>query len=139
MACYVDTSIVLRNVFAEGRDVAFWNVHGAAYSSEIVLVESMRALHRRLIAQEINQSQFADAVTGLRELLEYLGVIPMTQAVLQRASGAFPGHVRTLDAIHLATALLWRESGEAVASFMTHDFRQAQVARGLGFDVMGDG
>ncbi len=48
-----------------------------------------------------------------------------------------PTVVKTLDAIHLASALLFREGrGEALV-FATHDSQQATAAEALGFTCLG--
>jgi len=44
---------------------------------------------------------------------------------------------RTLDAIHLATAMLWRESSSADLAFATHDAALGTAARASGFTVLG--
>jgi uncharacterized protein len=43
-------------------------------------------------------------------------------------------HVRTLDALHLAAA---ERAGAGTLPFLTYDVRQAQVARSLGWTVLG--
>ena len=45
--------------------------------------------------------------------------------------------VRTLDAIHLATALMVREHTGETLVFATHDARQAEAARALGVPALG--
>ena len=56
----------------------------------------------------------------------------MTAAVLKRAGTIGPGDLRTLDAIHLATAL---GLGLADLEFLTYDVRLARAARAHGLDV----
>jgi predicted nucleic acid-binding protein len=69
--------------------------------------------------------------------LASLDLVPINRAVLRRAGGAFPMPVKTLDAIHLATALLWEEhAGEIV--FLTHDRQLANAARACGLTVYPD-
>ena len=48
-----------------------------------------------------------------------------------------PTVVKTLDAIHLASALLFAQYREAGLVFGTHDRGQATAARALGFMVVG--
>jgi hypothetical protein len=45
--------------------------------------------------------------------------------------------VKTLDALHLASALLWRERRSPDLIFATHDPQQARAARALGFECVG--
>lgn len=48
-----------------------------------------------------------------------------------------PIPIGTLDAIHLATALIWRERMGSLAAMATHDTALAAAARAFGFDVRG--
>lgn len=63
-------------------------------------------------------------------LLRYVGVAPITDAVLSIAE-ALPQNVRSLDAIHLATAL---QLGSAV-TVVSHDKQMLAVAQDLGLTV----
>jgi hypothetical protein len=47
------------------------------------------------------------------------------------------GALGTLDAIHLATAQLWRERGAAELTMATHDAALATAARSLGMPIVG--
>jgi hypothetical protein len=48
-----------------------------------------------------------------------------------------PTAVKTLDAIHLASALLVRERRAPSLVFVTHDPQRARAARALGFECLG--
>ena len=61
----------------------------------------------------------------------------VTRPVLQRAQLPMATVVKTLDAIHLASALLLRERRSVTAVFATHDPQQARGARALGFECVG--
>jgi len=64
--------------------------------------------------------------------------VPLSRAVLNRAADPFPTVLGTLDAIHLASALLWiEEKGEAL-TLVTHDQQLAIAARACGLDVQTD-
>jgi hypothetical protein len=54
-----------------------------------------------------------------------------------RAPDPFPLPVRTLDAIHLSTAMAWRDSYEQEIVFATHDKALGKAARAMGFLVAG--
>lgn len=47
------------------------------------------------------------------------------------------GCLGTLDAIHLATALLWRDRIGPLPQLVTHAAALGAAARGFGFDVRG--
>lgn len=60
-----------------------------------------------------------------------------TRPILSRAAQPLPVTLGTLDAMHLATALVWREVSQAVVVLATHDARLALAARAVGFDTIG--
>ena len=64
-------------------------------------------------------------------------MIEPTRPVLARAAQPFPVVLGTLDAIHLATALLWRERSDADLVMATHDATLGLAARAVGFRVIG--
>ena len=70
-------------------------------------------------------------------LLDTAEMIEPTRPVLSRAAQPLPTALGTLDAIHLATALLWREQGHADLVMATHDEALATAAKASGFRVVG--
>ncbi|OAI40761.1 hypothetical protein AYO38_05235 [bacterium SCGC AG-212-C10] len=63
--------------------------------------------------------------------------VAVSADVLERAAGPFPTHVKTLDAIHVATAAAYRDGIDEVIAFVTHDQQQASAAAGFGFELHG--
>lgn len=57
--------------------------------------------------------------------------------MLARAAQPMPTELSTLDAIHLATALLWRERATAELVMATHDAALGTAARAFGLRVVG--
>jgi hypothetical protein len=57
--------------------------------------------------------------------------------VLSRAGEPLPTPLGTLDAIHLASALTWRERMGALPMMATHDAALGLAARAFGFEVRG--
>jgi len=57
--------------------------------------------------------------------------------VLERAAQPMPTELGTLDAIHLATALLWREMTRVNLVMATHDGALALGAQAHGLPVVG--
>ena len=80
-------------------------------------------------------------VSGWREaiyrLLAEAERVEVSSSVLARAAQPMPTSLGTLDAIHLATALLWRERGAPDLVMATHDQALATAARASGFAVIG--
>ena len=63
--------------------------------------------------------------------------IEASPSILGQAERSFGVVLKTLDAIHVATALVWRERRAPGLVFATHDRQQARAATALGFDVLG--
>ena len=63
--------------------------------------------------------------------------MPLTKVVLHRASLPMATAVRTLDALHVVSALLYKERRGIDVVFATHDRSQATAARAMGLNVIG--
>jgi predicted nucleic acid-binding protein len=70
-------------------------------------------------------------------LIGSLELVELDQAVLDRAAQPMPTELDTLDAIHLATALLWKDLMRANFIMATHDTALALGARAHGLPVVG--
>ncbi|HTR47058.1 MAG TPA: hypothetical protein VMM16_06715 [Verrucomicrobiae bacterium] len=71
---------------------------------------------------------------GIADALELVEIDSM---VLDRAAQPVPTEMGTLDAIHLATALLWRESTSEDLAMATYDRALALGAQARGLRVLG--
>jgi predicted nucleic acid-binding protein len=75
---------------------------------------------------------------AVHDTLERLRLVPVTADVLARAAQPFPTGLGTLDAIHLATALLWQESGrDPLEAVLTHDAELGRAVRAVGLVALG--
>jgi len=91
-------------------------------SSRVLAVELIRAVIRGSPA----------SLDQARSLLGVIEFIELDEEVAERAAGLEPAAFRSLDAIHLATALAL---GEDLDAFVTYDARQGDAARTLGLIV----
>ena len=57
--------------------------------------------------------------------------------VLERAAMPYPVVIKTLDAVHLASALILKETGGESVRIATHDRALARASRAMGFEVVG--
>ena len=137
MIVYLDTSAVLRVLLRESEPLEIWGRWDTAYSSELLGVEARRAIDRLRLQDSLTDLDVAALQRDLRQLEQGLTVAPVSSAILRRASLPMATAVKTLDAIHLATAMLFRERRRADLAFATHDTRQATAARALGFETVG--
>jgi predicted nucleic acid-binding protein len=128
---YLDSSALLKLLVeeAESPALADWiTQHASAppISSELATVEVVRAM-RRLAPESL-----ADA----RALLSQLDLVPLSSEVVAKASDVGDPLLRTLDALHLASADSVRE---ALSFIVVYDHRLATAARAAGFDVIHPG
>jgi predicted nucleic acid-binding protein len=134
---YLDTSTVLRVLLGQPAPLAIWGKWEGACASELVGVEARRALDRLRLDGMLDDDQVGDFQAALSRIERAVDAIRLTRLVLGRASLPMATPVKTLDALHLASALLWRERRTPDLVFATHDPQQARAARALGFDCVG--
>ena len=108
-----------------------------AYSSALLGVESRRAIDRLRLQAALDDDGVAQAHEHLGQIEQSLGWIRVTPALLRRASQPMATSLGTLDALHLSSALLFREHRDAALAFATHDAQQGLAARANGFSVLG--
>jgi hypothetical protein len=73
----------------------------------------------------------------VNEWLDGIDLVLLRPPMLSRASEPMPMPLGTLDAIHLASALIWRDRLGSLPQLVTHDAALGAAARGFGFDVRG--
>lgn len=134
---YLDSSVILRRLLRDPHAWIHWHVWQRCYTSEIARLECLRMLDRRRLQGMLTDVEIAKMIRWLGEFFESLDCIRLTPAVLQRASQSFPTVVGTLDAIHLASAILLKENSKAPLIFLTHDVQQGLAAQAIGFDCRG--
>lgn len=136
MNLYVDSSVVLRIVLGEQKRLAIWRKIEKPVSSELIQLECLRTLDRNRIRLELTDPDVARHRAELIDLLHTIEFIPLSSAILARASDPFPTMVGSLDAIHLASALLAREAYPDL-NLATHDEELGVGAKAMGFFVHG--
>lgn len=130
MAFYLDSSALTKLVRTEEETEALQDwLDGRSdrlVSSDLARTELLRAAARR----------DADHVSQARALLDRIHLEPVTTRLAEESGLLLSGPLRTLDAIHIATAL---GSGDDLEGFVTYDHRQAAAARSLGLPVLAPG
>ena len=114
-----------------------WKTLRIGVASAIVEVECLRTLDRLKIREEIADSAIAACREAVFRLIEEIEIVEPTRVVLARASQPLPTPLGTLDAIHLATAMLWQEKERKQLVMATHDTALAIAARACGLRVAG--
>lgn len=137
MIAYLDSSVILRVVLGQPGKLAEWKSVLLGVTSELAEVECLRTMDRLRLLGELTAEEAASGREAIYRIMEALEVVELSSAVMRRASQPMPAPLGTLDAIHLATADLWREGRGKEPIVATHDKALALAARASGFRVMG--
>jgi predicted nucleic acid-binding protein len=125
---YLDSSALVKLVVREERTDALraWlSSHPGVVSSSIAVTEVRRAVGRASTGRSL-----ADRA---RLVLDGAALLAVDVSVLETAAGLKPPELRTLDAIHVASAL---SLGADLLAFVTYDDRQEVAARRAGLPVV---
>ncbi len=131
MTAYLDSSVLLRHILLGEEPIRHALEFPRVVSSELIEIECRRVLHRCRLAGELTDEALTVARERLDEVLAGIDLLEMSRQIKQRAMDPFPVNVRTLDALHVATALMVDEEAGAVALF-SHDEGMNRCARSLG-------
>jgi len=134
---YLDASILLRVVLGQPGRLAEWPDIELGVGSALVQVECLRALDRLRLREDLPAEDLAVRREAVYRLTAEMEVVEPTWPVLRRAGQPFSTQLGTLDAVHLATALLWRDSRGEDLVLATHDRALALAARASGLTVAG--
>jgi predicted nucleic acid-binding protein len=134
---YLDSSVLLRLVLGQSDALARWADVEAGVASRLVEVECLRTLDRLRLVEGLDDRELAIRREAVFRVLESVEIVELTRPVLARASLPMPTSLGTLDAIHLATALLWAEREDLPLVMATHDQLLATAARASGLRVIG--
>ena len=133
---YIESSALLAALLEqEPSALAAMKADGHRITSALTFAEAARALVRARVAGRLTIEEERAALRGLRTFERRCAVAGVTAAVLTRAGRPFPVEpVRTLDAVHLATAELLGEPPQLV-TIITRDDRVRVNAQRLGYVV----
>jgi hypothetical protein len=138
MILYAESSAVLRWLFNDVMaDQILDDLVNATkvVCSRLTLVECRRAARRALSESRIVEAQLSEVLSVFAQSAARWAVLELTSDVAERAGGRFPVEpVRTLDAIHLASMGVLRESLPELVVLST-DSRVRENSAQLGFEV----
>jgi predicted nucleic acid-binding protein len=123
---YLDTSVVLAQLLAEDRTppTSLWGE--SLVSSRLLEYELWTRIHALRLGRTHGEA--------IRTILDRIALVELAAPVLARALEPFPTAVRTLDALHLASADFLRARGQAL-SIASYDDRMLAAARALAIPV----
>jgi uncharacterized protein len=137
MIAYVDASVLLRVVLGQRNVLQEWTQIDRGVSSAMVTTESLRTLDKLRLRAQLSDSELALRRQAVLAVIASLELVEIDATVLDRAAQPMPTELGTLDAIHLASALLWQESTGEELMMATHDRALALGAQAHGIRVIG--
>lgn len=107
-------------------------------TSDLTLIECERVLIRATSSKALSEADAVDRRAALRRAAEHWVLLRLDDEIRNRSKLPFPAEpVRTLDAIHLASALIGRGMVPGLL-MLSLDRRVRENAAALGFDVLPD-
>ena len=105
MTVYLDTSVVLRVLLRQAKPLREWRTWERAYTSELLGLEARRAFDRIRLEGAVDVDDLIELQRQLGIVEEAVAIVGLTRTLLRRAAMPMALAVRTLDAIHLVSAL----------------------------------
>jgi predicted nucleic acid-binding protein len=137
VTAYVDASVLLRLALHQRDALREWPRIRRGISSALVVTECLRTLDRLRLRVSLDDNDLAQRRATILEYAGSLELVDVDAVVLGRAAQPMPTELATLDAIHLATALLWSETTNEPLVMATHDVTLAIGATAHGLQVVG--
>src|SRR5450432_1950943 len=137
MIAYVDSSVLLRVALGQPNALPEWRDIERGVSSALVTTESLRTLDRGRLRANLSDIEVARRRATILALIDSLELVEIDAHVLDRAAQPMPTELGTLDAIHLASALLWKDALSIDPVMATHDGALGLAAQAHGLKVIG--
>jgi predicted nucleic acid-binding protein len=137
MIAYVDASVLLRLAFGQPNALAEWGQINRGISSALIRTECLRSLDRVRLRNQLDDAEISILRSTILSLASSFQLVDLDADVLNRAAQPMPTELGTLDAIHLASALLWQETFGESLTMATHDRALAIAAQAYGMKVIG--
>ena len=137
MIAYVDASVLLRVALGQRNALPEWRNIDRGVSCALVTTESLRSLDRVRLRAVLSDIEMARRRATVLALIDSLELIEIDSRVLDRAAQLMPTELGTLDAIHLASSLLWQDATGENLTMATHHRALGVAAQAHGLKVVG--
>ena len=139
MKLYVESSAILAWLLEQnaGELVVDALAHAELIvTSDLTLIECDRVLIRAVLLDELDEADAADRQARLNAVATRWTLLGLDDEIMERARRPFPAEpTRTLDAIHLASALIGRKAIPEL-TMLSLDTRIRRAANRLGFPLV---
>lgn len=128
MKTYLDTSALMK-IIVEERESPALRRYLERIQADTLFTAALTRTELIRAARRVDDA----AVVGAWKVLSGLATVNVTTAVLDAAANLSPPLLRTLDAIHLASA---QRAGTDLRAVITYDARMAEAAEALAIPVV---
>jgi predicted nucleic acid-binding protein len=136
---YFDTSVLVKRYVKEAGSSASRKLlqRYRFLSSALAPVEALSAFSRRRTAGEITQRDFLSIRSRLHKDRDYWELVEVGPIVLSQAEELVQKTgLKTLDALHVASALTFQAASGLTVPFVTADVRQRDAAESLALNLI---
>ncbi len=136
---YFDTSSYIKVYVKEKGSLKARNLlkNKRIVSSIILQAECFCALSRKHHRGEIDERDLKTLINQIKGDRKHLDIINLTDDVIKKVESiALNSNTRILDAIHIASALIFQDSLEITLPFITSDKIQYEIANGQGLETV---
>ena len=129
--------MILRRCLGQTGAFSDWKLFGESVTSRLTRIEFFRALDRIRLEGRTPEASLDAGMDVFDEFYQRTNIVPMSELILDRASQPLVFPLKTLDSIHLATALVWKDDNLDDLTLVTHDGPLARAAKAMGLAVLG--
>ncbi|MEE9213760.1 MAG: type II toxin-antitoxin system VapC family toxin [Thermodesulfobacteriota bacterium] len=136
---YFDTSSYIKVYVKEKGSLKARNLlkNKRIVSSIILQAECFCALSMKHHRGEIDERDLKTLINQIKGDRKHLDIINLTDDVIKKVESiALNSNTRILDAIHIASALIFQDSLEITLPFITSDKIQYEIANGQGLETV---
>ena len=137
---YADSSVLVKHYVGneEGSELASQYIESSRiYTSSIARIEVLSALSRKYQFGEMSLDALSSIKNNFLKDCKKTGFVELENEIVEESQGlVFRVSIKTLDAIHLASAVILKRITDIQCPFLTSDKQLASAAEKEGFEVV---
>lgn len=137
MIAYVDSSVLLRFILDQPDPLSDLLRFDSRVTSLVAEVECLRGVESARSRGQLTGDEAADRRRVVYAQLRRMRRLAVSLSIIRRAGEPYPLPVKSLDAIHLASALFVRDREAPDLVFATHDQQLGRLAAVMDLPVIG--
>ena len=136
MRHYLDSSVVLAALLEGSTVLQPLQNESEVASNRLLWIEVPRVIERAVRTNRLSAEDSVAVRRRFERLADGLAQLKLDDPVFLRACGPYPMVIRTLDALHLASAELWLQKAPATdLAVWSFDYQMNLCAASLGFQT----